>query len=110
MNFSNVNGWYFRNLNNRSPSWTSVEFLYRFLTTNRGAGPYGSPVRRDQMETGDVIQLGDSDGMFYHSLFVLDYSPPIIYVAAHSQDSLWRRLDTYNAASIRYIHIYSVRE
>lgn len=36
MNYSNTNGWYYRNVNDRSPSWTGVEFLYNFLVNNNG--------------------------------------------------------------------------
>ena len=41
MNYNKNNGWYYINVNNRSPSWTSTEFLYDFLIHNKGAGPYG---------------------------------------------------------------------
>lgn len=31
MNYSNINGWYYNNANAKSPSWTGVEFLYKFF-------------------------------------------------------------------------------
>ena len=40
MNYKS-NGWYYKNGNDKSPSWTGVEFLYNFLTQNKGVGPYG---------------------------------------------------------------------
>ena len=110
MNFSQHNGWYYNSLNDRAAAWTSVEALFRFLTTNRGPGPFGHETVKNEIYAGDVIQLGKSDGTFYHSLFVLDYSPPAVYVAAHSYDALWRELSTYDAAEIRYIHIDGVRK
>ena len=35
MNYTPTFGWYYRNIDNRSPSWTGVEFLFNFLTGNR---------------------------------------------------------------------------
>ena len=109
MNYSNPNGWYYISLNQRAAAWTGVEAFYQFLTTNRGPGPYGHLVRQSEIRVGDIIQLGKSDGTFYHSLFVLDYAPPAIYIACHSYDSLWRELGTYDAPRIRYLHIDGVR-
>ena len=42
------------NGNNKSPSWSGVEFLYNFLTTNKLAGPYGRKVSQDKIEIGDI--------------------------------------------------------
>ena len=39
MNYTPTYGWYYISVNNRAPAWTGVDELYRFLTTNRGAGP-----------------------------------------------------------------------
>ena len=108
MNYSGITGWYYNDLNNRAASWTSVSFLYRFLISNRGGGPYARLVERRDLSAGDVIQLGKADGTFYHSLIVLEVSPYQIYVAAHSNDSLWRPISSYDAPRIRYLHI-SVR-
>lgn len=110
MNFSPENGWYYVNLSDRSPSWSGVEPLYRFLTSNRGPGPFGSPVAAESLLPGDIIQLGAPDGSFYHSLLVLEVSPPRIFVAAHTNNALWRPLDSYDFARLRGIHIDGVRE
>jgi hypothetical protein len=107
MNYSDENGWYYLSLDNRAPAWTSVSALYRFLITNRGPGPYARIADRRDVLPGDVIQLGDADGTFYHSLFVLDASPDEIYIAAHSYDALWRPLSSYQAARKRYLHIHA---
>ncbi len=93
--YSAETGWYYLSLDNRAPAWTSVSALYRFLITNRGPGPYARIADRRDVLPGDVIQLGDADGTFYHSLFVLDASPDEIYIAAHSYDALWRPLSSY---------------
>ena len=39
MNYNKTNGWYYNNANDKSPSWTGVEFLYDFLVKNKGKGP-----------------------------------------------------------------------
>lgn len=34
MNYEKITGWYYKNGNDKSSSWSGVEFLYNFLTTN----------------------------------------------------------------------------
>lgn len=108
MNYTPETGWYYRGLNDRAPAWSGVEPLYRFLTTNRGPGPYAREAARGELQPGDVIQLGNGE-RFYHSLLVLEASPYQIYIASHSYDSLWRALDTYSYRQIRYLHILGAR-
>lgn len=108
MNYTPNTGWYYRNLSDRAPAWTSVQYLYQFLTTNTGPGPFARSVNRNALRPGDVIQLGDIS-RFYHSLLVLGASSGQIYVAAHSYDALWRPLDSYSFAKIRFLHIEGVR-
>ena len=112
MNWTPETGWYYVNLNRRAPAWTSVHYLYRFLTRDRGAGPYCRLASLPELEPGDVIQLGMSDGQFYHSLLVLSAgdSPAGIFVAAHTADALWRPLDSYFYERVRCLHIAGVRE
>ena len=57
MNYNRLNGWYSINANNKSPSWTGVEFLYDFLISNKEAGPKGEVASIDKLEIGDIIQL-----------------------------------------------------
>ena len=49
--------WYYRNANQKSPSWTGVEFLYQFLTQNKSLGPYGRMVTQKEVEVGDIAQI-----------------------------------------------------
>lgn len=113
MNYSQENGWYYINSNNRSPSWTGVTFLRDFLLTNRGAGVYGEAVPLNEIRPGDVIQLINEQGNFYHSVFVTAVFAPVvpqnIYVCAHSVDSRNRRLSTYEYADTLGIHIVGAR-
>ena len=109
MNYTPETGWYYIDLNRRSAAWTSVPYFHRFMVTNRGPGPYAKAVSRSEIEPGDVIQLGDASGNFYHSLLVLGVSPSVVYIASHTYDSLWRPLDSYSYDQIRFLHILGAR-
>ena len=108
MNYEPTYGWYYISPDDRSPSWTGVEFLYSFLVNNNSFGPFGRPVGQNQVQIGDIIQLGRVDGMFYHSL-VVSATFPRILVCAHSDDYLNRPLSSYTYDNIRFIHIDGVR-
>lgn len=108
MNYTPVTGWYYRSANDRSASWTGVEYLYRFLTGNRSVGPHGRTVDRALAMPGDIVQLGDRDGRFYHSPVITAVTPTVL-VAAHTFDALDRPLDSYLCDTARFIHIDGVR-
>ncbi len=116
MDFTPDFGWYYRTVNDRAPAWTSVAFFYDFLTgnpvfasENAGIGPFGREVRAREIELGDFIQLADDSGDYYHTLIITGFEPNDILICAHTDDSLNRRLSTYNYASLRFIHIDGVR-
>ena len=108
MNYTPDTGWYYHSLNNRSPAWTGVEYLHRFLTSNTGAGPRGLEQPLKSARVGDIIQLCFDGVVFGHSLFVVGVSPEI-RVAAHSDDSFNRPLNTYQYQIARLIQIEGVR-
>lgn len=110
MNYTPTFGWYYNSARDRSPSWTGVQYLYNFLIQNRRAGPYAAETGPDQMEIGDIIQLGRAEGGFYHSPVVTGVTPEDIFVAAHSYDAFMRPLSTYVYDRIRYLHILGVRK
>ena len=109
MNYTPVFGWYYIDLNNRTPSWTGVEELYNFLVNNTGAGPRGKVVDLTDIRPGDIIQLKFKEGpRFDHSPVVTstgNFTPRTILVAARTNDSKNRPLSTYNYIDIRPIHI-----
>lgn len=109
MNYTPVTGWFYVSASNRTASWTGVEYLYRFLTSNRGAGPYAVIVNRIAVRPGDIVQLGRADGTFYHSPVVMGVMGGEIYVAAHTLDSLWRPLSSYQFGQLRCMHILGAR-
>lgn len=115
MNPEETFGWYFVSENDRSPSWTGVNEFYNFMTGSGDfppkfmrVGPYGSEVMRENLDVGDVVQLGNEEGSFYHTLFVSGFENGDILVCAHSDDALDRRLSTYTYAISRFIHIDGV--
>lgn len=99
------NGWYYKNANLKSPSWTGVEFLYQFLIQNRGPGPKGREVNKNEIKEGDVIQLSFDGNVYGHTLIVTKIEVDKILISAHTIDSKNRNLETYNFKNIRYIHI-----
>ena len=109
MNFTPIFGWFYRSPDDRTASWTGVEYLYEFLVSNRSVGPYAREVSWREARPGDVVQLGRADGDFYHTLVITEITPTIL-VAAHSADSLDRPLYTYRFDVARFLHIEGVRD
>ncbi len=110
MNFTPTFGWYYRSLNDRTPSWTGVEFFYDFITTNDGQGPFGRETPLEQAEIGDIVQLGRATEDFYHSPVIVGFSGNTPLVAAHSFDALYKPLFSYRADKYRLIHIEGYRK
>ena len=109
MNFTPVTGWFYRSTNDRTASWTGVEYLYNFLTQNKGVGPYAEEVPLSELQIGDIVQLGRATGDFYHSPVVVGFSRGEILVAAHTYDVFGKRLSGYTFERSRGIHIIKVR-
>ncbi len=107
MNYTQITGWYYKSINDRSPSWSSVEYLFRFLTTNKTAGPTAKITTQETIFPGDLIQLGVQNGRFYHTLIVTEITPEIL-VCAHSYDALDRPLSSYEYEVCRYLHISNI--
>lgn len=108
MNFKPETGWYYRSASDRAAAWTGVEYLYRFLINNRSFGPYGHQVPQSEARPGDIVQLGNFGGRFYHSP-VITATTPTILVAAHTFDTLDKPLSSYVYELARFIHIDGVR-
>lgn len=110
MNNTKEVGWYYYSLNNRTPSWTGVEFFYRFITNNRGIGPKSREVSPREIELGDVIQLDfPHNAPFNHCLIVVANPEPgninRILISCHTVDRDNYPLVYYNWRAIRYLHI-----
>lgn len=113
MNFTETFGWYYKSLSNRAPAWTGVPYLYNFLTTNIGAGPYGREQPLVYAQPGDVIQLSFDGIRYTHSPFVVRTgavpNPDNILICAHTNDADNRPLSSYSYKALRLIHILGAR-
>jgi hypothetical protein len=116
MNPTDTFGWYYSSLEDRSPSWTGVREFYEFMLgigdfspKNDRIGPFCSEVEKENVELGDVVQLANSRGQFYHSLIVTGFGRSgEILISAQSNDALDRPLSTYNYAAARFLHIEGI--
>lgn len=112
MNPTPTFGWYYYSINQRSPSWTGVEFLYQFLSKNQGVGPTAIEVDITQAEPGDIVQLSADGIHFVHSPVIVSVgeTPTLsnVLVAAHSYDADYRPLDSYEHVNRRFLHITHV--
>lgn len=113
MNYARLNGWFYINGNKKSPSWSGVEFLYEFLTTNKLSGPYGKEVNQDEIDIGDIAQLSFNGTNFGHTLVITKIENKLnlnrIFISSHTYDSFNKRISEYNFEKIRFIHINKVR-
>ena len=109
MNYKKTFGWYYNSANDRTPSWTGVQYFYNFLINNKGVGPYAELITMDKLLPGDVIQLSFVSGTFGHSLLVVSVGavPSLdnILIATHTDDSDNRPLSTYSVIGYRFLKI-----
>ncbi len=112
MNY-NKNGWYYNSANDKSPSWTGVEFLNNFLLNNKSVGPFAKLAKIQEIEIGDIIQLSFNGENFGHSLMIvekLENNLDNIFVATHTFDSYGRRVSSYDYIKMRFLHIEGIRK
>lgn len=109
MNYSKNNGWYYINGNNKSPSWTGVEFLFNFLTSNKGLGPKGEVSNINTLDIGDIVQLSFNGTTFSHTLIVIKNGLSVYdtLIAAHTDDVFGKSVAQYSFQKYRCIHINS---
>lgn len=111
MNFEPTFGWYYRNANDKSPSWTGVTYFYNFLTENKvRTGPFATETDILSIEPGDFVQLNlNADEAFDHTPIIVERGvvPTFenVLVAAHSYDADYRPLSTYQFNQIRFLHV-----
>ena len=111
MNYTITTGWYYRNANDKSASWTGVEYLYKFLINNKGAGPQGMEANEKEIEIGDIAQLSFDGNTFAHSLVIVKKEGNDlngIYIATHTFNAYERKISSYQFEKIRFIHINKV--
>ena len=115
MNPTETFGWYYASLDERSPSWTGVREFYEFMCglgdfqpKQERIGPFCNEVMREMVQIGDVIQLGNARGEFYHSLLISGFEDGDILICAQSNDALDRPLSSYRYATARFLHVVGV--
>ncbi len=111
MNYTKTTGWYYNNANDKSPSWTGVEYLYGFLINNKAIGPHGIEVSKNDIEIGDLVQLSFSKKLYSHSLIVVKKESnnlDEIYVASHTFNSYNRKISSYQFENVRFVHINEI--
>ena len=83
------------------------------MINNEGIGPYAEERDLRGLLPGDIIQFGDRDGNFYHTVILTNIlrfpGGRIYYVSAHSVDSFERNLLSYEFENYRGIHILGAR-
>ena len=109
MNYTPTFGWYYISLEERSPSWSGVEYFYNFVIENAGVGPFGRVATSDELEIGDVIQLGRETDGYYHTLLVVGFDGEDPLVAAQTDNAYARPLSTYDYDFDRFIKILGIR-
>lgn len=112
MNYNKI-GWYYNNANDKSPSWTGVEFLNNFLLNNKSVGPFGKTATIEELMEGDIIQLSFDGMTFAHSLIIvekLSNNFDNVFVATHTFDSYGRAVSSYVFQDMRAIHINGARK
>lgn len=110
MNFTPDFGWYYVDANNKSPSWTGVEYFYNFMLRSQATpGPFGVQANMSMLLPGDFVQLKLTSDRFSHTPIIVEINglptPENILIAAHSFDSDYRPLSTYDFQELRFIHI-----
>ena len=116
MDFTPTFGWYYRTAADRAPSWSGVDEFFDYITGSGDfppsatrPGPFGMAVSDAEAREGDVVQLANMMGEFYHSLIITGFSDGEILVSAHSNDALDRPLSSYDYADYRIIRIIGFR-
>ena len=74
MNYTRDTGWYYNSPHDRAAAWSGVEYLHKFITTNKGISIYGAELPMQclhQALPGDIIQLCYDGRVFGHSLFIV---------------------------------------
>ncbi|MBO5910561.1 MAG: amidase domain-containing protein [Clostridia bacterium] len=108
MNYDKYYGWFYINKDNRSPSWTSVKYLQRFLLSGNNPCFVAKVVPISNLEIGDIIQIRQNPNEFNHSVIITRITPREIYVCAHSNDALDKPLSSYNYIELKGIHIVAI--
>lgn len=114
MNYTPTFGWYYIGPNDKSPSWTGVEYFYNFMTRRKlSPGPVALDGEIGLIQPGDVVQISFDGVRYAHTPVVVSAprfptDPDQILIAAHSYDADDRPLSSYAYKKLRFLHITGV--
>ena len=113
MNFTKTFGWYYISPSNRSPSWTSVDFLQKFLLSNTTLGPVGRLCSLSEVEVGDIVQI--RQGLYFNHTGIITkmsqafpYTLDSVFITAHTYNVLNKSISLYKPKEVRLIKIVNV--
>ncbi len=109
MNYTPDTGWYYNSVSDRASAWTSVDYLFRFLISNKGPGPHGAETDLSDAELGDIIQLATGNN-FHHSCIITAFQKGSPLVCAHTFDVRNKPLYMYEFDRIRVVHIKEAKK
>ena len=109
-------GWFYADLNNRSPAWSGVDEFFEYSTKNSHAiGVRTKVVTADLIEVGDVVQMRQSgENGFHHTLLVTkilgktDFDS--ILLTGHTNDVKDRAISSYNFVDIRFLKVLNDKQ
>ena len=91
--------WHYHSMEDRTPSWSGVRFLRRWLLDSG----YAEVCETIEAEVGDLIMLWN--GQRYYHVLVIFQPGPDPRVAAHTHDVLDRALSDYCPIAHEALHI-----
>ena len=110
MNYDYIKGWFYKSMEKRSPSWTSVGYLQKYLLRKeKSEGPFAESVALNEIQLGDIIQLRQNPTHFNHTVIVTKIINETFYVCAHSNDALDRPLSSFGALAMLPMRIMGIR-
>lgn len=107
----NTKDWYYKNANDKFPSWTGVEFLNELLINNKKEGPQAVETSIENMEPGDIVQLSFDGFKYGHSLIIVNKKCnklEDILIATHTFNAFNRKISSYEFKKIRFLHITKI--
>ena len=110
MNYTPTFGWYYINANDKSPSWTGVQYLYDFLVSNTQRGVFGVEIGLEDVSDGDVIQLYGDQKFFVETFRELTkylQSLQTFIEFSFDHDSLIMSEQEYQDYKSKYLMLYA---
>lgn len=110
MAVSGDNLWFFNNMDSRSPAWTGVVFMHRFILANNGQGPQGQEVSTWQkLDYGDMVLIDWTFDGFYDHTTIVSSTGKQARISGHSRDNYQERVSDLTGVKT-FIHLLGYKE